>query len=241
MRLLPKSIHWCRRYPTKFNSGRDIPGISVESTNAVLKQGTVEALDLAMSFGIGGGSVNQPNPKSRDDLQGVGGDESGSVVEVEGAHQAVFENGLVKPSQEELGVLRGADDGVESEAASIVEEVQGDALATIDSGAKVLSVGEHHEHAVGIGEATFVVAGLFAARGRKLHAATGSPNTDARDGFIFRDNAFALRASEQLGNRGEGVSLFFDADELDKLGGRTAESAIFCRGSFSSASIPPAR
>ena len=26
MRLLPKSIHWCRRYPTKFNSGRDIPG-----------------------------------------------------------------------------------------------------------------------------------------------------------------------------------------------------------------------
>ena len=22
MRLLPKSIHWCRRYPTKFNSGR---------------------------------------------------------------------------------------------------------------------------------------------------------------------------------------------------------------------------
>ena len=28
MRLLPKSIHRCRRYPTKFNSGRDIPGKS---------------------------------------------------------------------------------------------------------------------------------------------------------------------------------------------------------------------
>ena len=28
MRLLPKSIHWCRRYPTKFNSGRDIPCLS---------------------------------------------------------------------------------------------------------------------------------------------------------------------------------------------------------------------
>ena len=25
MRLLPKSIHRCHRYPTKFNSGRDIP------------------------------------------------------------------------------------------------------------------------------------------------------------------------------------------------------------------------
>ena len=32
MRLLPKSIHRCRRYPTKFNSGRDIPlvGTGVE-------------------------------------------------------------------------------------------------------------------------------------------------------------------------------------------------------------------
>ena len=30
MRLLPKSIHRCRRYPTKFNSGRDIP---LESAN----------------------------------------------------------------------------------------------------------------------------------------------------------------------------------------------------------------
>ena len=25
MRLLPKSIHRCHRYPTKFNSGRDFP------------------------------------------------------------------------------------------------------------------------------------------------------------------------------------------------------------------------
>gem|GEM_PF-5724624 len=25
MSLLRESIHWCRRYPTRFNSGRDIP------------------------------------------------------------------------------------------------------------------------------------------------------------------------------------------------------------------------
>ena len=30
MSLLPKSIHRCRRYPTKFNSGRDIPRIAQE-------------------------------------------------------------------------------------------------------------------------------------------------------------------------------------------------------------------
>ena len=29
MRLLPKSIHRCRRYPTKFNSGRDIPPVVI--------------------------------------------------------------------------------------------------------------------------------------------------------------------------------------------------------------------
>jgi hypothetical protein len=29
MSLLPKSIHRCRRYPTKFNNGRDIPAHEV--------------------------------------------------------------------------------------------------------------------------------------------------------------------------------------------------------------------
>ena len=34
MSLLPKSIHRCRRYPTKFNSGRDIPRVVACCTNA---------------------------------------------------------------------------------------------------------------------------------------------------------------------------------------------------------------
>ena len=37
MRLLPKSIHWCRRYPTKFNSGRDIPGCAVCPTRSMAR------------------------------------------------------------------------------------------------------------------------------------------------------------------------------------------------------------
>ena len=40
MSLLPKSIHRCRRYPTKFNSGRDIPvcpeGVIFRSKNLLL-------------------------------------------------------------------------------------------------------------------------------------------------------------------------------------------------------------
>ena len=37
MSLLPKSIHRCRCYPTKFNSGRDIPLFlnTLDSTVAV--------------------------------------------------------------------------------------------------------------------------------------------------------------------------------------------------------------
>ena len=35
MKLLPKSIHRCRRYPTKFNSGRDIP------TDVVLRERSI--------------------------------------------------------------------------------------------------------------------------------------------------------------------------------------------------------
>ena len=33
MSSLPKSIHRCRRYPTKFNSGRDIPHFCLDSAN----------------------------------------------------------------------------------------------------------------------------------------------------------------------------------------------------------------
>ncbi len=50
MSLLPKSIHRCRRYPTKFNSGRDIPtscdGSRSVSRSAKLAEsdGTADAL-----------------------------------------------------------------------------------------------------------------------------------------------------------------------------------------------------
>ena len=41
MSLLPKSIHRCRRYPTKFNSGRDIPSIYDDGASdaTALRQG----------------------------------------------------------------------------------------------------------------------------------------------------------------------------------------------------------
>ena len=41
MRLLPKSIHWCRRYPTKFNSGRDIPAFNPRRFNFLRGEGPI--------------------------------------------------------------------------------------------------------------------------------------------------------------------------------------------------------
>ena len=39
MSLLPKSIHRCRRYPTKFNSGRDIPERKLNSESVLERLG----------------------------------------------------------------------------------------------------------------------------------------------------------------------------------------------------------
>ena len=42
MRLLPESIHRCRRYPTKFNSGRDISAFSSKANLEAIKGKGVE-------------------------------------------------------------------------------------------------------------------------------------------------------------------------------------------------------
>ena len=47
MSLLPKSIHRCRRYPTKFNSGRDIPSSSHLTPNDVPGADTARSGDGA--------------------------------------------------------------------------------------------------------------------------------------------------------------------------------------------------
>ena len=51
MRLLPKSIHRCRRYPTKFNSGRDIPWIPVVA-RAIQIYGTLQFPQASDFFGV---------------------------------------------------------------------------------------------------------------------------------------------------------------------------------------------
>ena len=44
MSLLPKSIHRCRCYPTKFNSGRDIPD-ALDSPMAIIKATLTDLLN----------------------------------------------------------------------------------------------------------------------------------------------------------------------------------------------------
>ncbi len=49
MSLLPKSIHRCRRYPTKFNSGRDIPD---RTCAALARYGTPRAWRALVDHGL---------------------------------------------------------------------------------------------------------------------------------------------------------------------------------------------
>ena len=77
MSLLPKSIHRCRRYPTKFNSGRDIPGWFIDVS---IHQATLDSRQFASCYApalssswsddaivnyepIGGASAINPNRK----------------------------------------------------------------------------------------------------------------------------------------------------------------------------------
>ena len=66
MSLLPKSIHRCRRYPTKFNSGRDIPAFEPEvlktyakhyETGEVIPQELIDKLKKATHFNQGFATV----------------------------------------------------------------------------------------------------------------------------------------------------------------------------------------
>ena len=51
MSLLPKSIHRCRRYPTKFNSGRDIPPV-IELVEEEYSEFDRGALDEATAVAV---------------------------------------------------------------------------------------------------------------------------------------------------------------------------------------------
>ena len=81
MRLLPKSIHRCRRYPTKFNSGRDIPscshGIASELLQGPLRgrlRGHVHVENPARTDFHHDEDIEELEPR-RDNGQEVGGDD----------------------------------------------------------------------------------------------------------------------------------------------------------------------
>ena len=50
MSLLPKSIHRCRRYPTKFNSGRDIPVLDPTATEGYTAIGARSLTQLIADY-----------------------------------------------------------------------------------------------------------------------------------------------------------------------------------------------
>ena len=61
MRLLPKSIHRCRRYPTKFNSGRDIPVFGEPSASSTWGW-RLEGHHISLNFTLRDGEVVSTSP-----------------------------------------------------------------------------------------------------------------------------------------------------------------------------------
>ena len=60
MSLLPKSIHRCRRYPTKFNSGRDIPRLRIDHQMKFSLQPAATVLSpLAVNVHFQTGAIHQ--------------------------------------------------------------------------------------------------------------------------------------------------------------------------------------
>ena len=70
MRLLPKSIHRCRRYPTKFNSGRDISFFCERRRAGYRRNVTPRSLDAILRYLEAKGVVSLPEsvvPRSAGD------------------------------------------------------------------------------------------------------------------------------------------------------------------------------
>jgi hypothetical protein len=191
-------------------------GVSIEASENAVGLSSMEAFDFPMSLGISGGSVNDSNVELGGDPKGVVGDESRPTVEVEHAHEAISGDGLVEALKEEFGILGGTDEGGEAATSGIVEEVEDDALESLDPGPEVLSVGENHEHTVGIGEAAFVVGELLFPPGGKLQASKSPPDADAVCPLVWVEDPDLTGPAEKIGNGGLGIPCFLEAKKVEK-------------------------
>jgi hypothetical protein len=110
--------------------------------------------------------------------------------------------------QEELGGLGGPHDGGQTIAGGVIEEVQGDSPETVEAGAEVLAVGEHHEHAVRVSPGAHVlVNGSAHALERQAHAAAGPPEADTTHRLIFAEDTAQTSPANELGDGSFAVGL----------------------------------
>ena len=156
----------------------------------------------------------------REDGDGVLGDEPRSPVDVHGRHRAVSAEALVETSLEEGRGLGGADHEVQHEAGGVVEEDQHDAPESPDSGAKVLSVAQHHVEAVREGEAAGVaILGPATPDDRKLQTKAGPVDRAAIDGLTGTQDSPLPSPSDELGDRRILIPGLLRAQELEEVRG----------------------
>jgi hypothetical protein len=168
----------------------------------------VEFLDLAVALWIGSGAEHEVDVEAVASGGGVVGAEARTAIEKQDVHEPEPPEDDVQAAQEQLRGLVGTYHDAEREPGGVVEEEHGHALAAPNPGAEVLVVGEHHHHAVRIGESP-PIGFLFGG-----HAAQWQAEADARapdrgpvDALVWADHAELEGAPDQLGDRGVAVTL----------------------------------
>lgn len=197
--------------------GIDIGG-AVEGTQDVRHGGPVEALHLSMALRVACGAMNQVDSgDARDDGEGVAGDESGTVVEIDDEHEAHLADELVEASKEELRRFARTDHDVKPLASGVVDEEKGDALASVDPGAEVFSVGQDHHHPIGVGKAPHVPLCLRGPdSGRHSHPLDGSPDRRPVDLGVGGDDLQLAGTPDELGDARTRIRGLLVAEKLDQ-------------------------
>jgi hypothetical protein len=124
-----------------------------------------------------------------------------AAIEKQNVHEPELAQDAVQAAQEQLGRLVGADHDAEPEPGGVVEEEHSDAPLAPDAGAEVLTVGEHHHHAVRVGEPSPVglLLGRHAAQ-RQAEANARAPDRGPIDALVRADHAELEGAPDQLGD-----------------------------------------
>jgi hypothetical protein len=192
-------------------------GAAVESAEDIRQRCLVELLDLSVPLRVSLLAKDEEGAEILDDRRRVLGDEAGAVVQIDSSEKAVLVDCLVEASLKKSGVLRGADNDMESQASGVIEKEHGHSPGTSWAGAKVLAVRKHHVESVGVLKTAAITAlALFSVSDRKPESLCSAVDGGAIDGIVGLENPILSGSSDDLGDRDSRVFGFLVHQERDE-------------------------